>query len=129
MEWEPLPVGLAVRAQEQTPCGFATRQAERDMNAESAGRPRTDERKTEPLPVGLAVRARRINGEIIQARIIGPPIEHLRPIGEYYTLGMVPAGPEPSWRGTGRKSRERLRWEAERRTIGMYERCELLPAP
>lgn len=81
--------------------------------------------KITPLPVGLQVTARRKNGELVRGVIAGPPIPHLLPIGEFYMIAKITERPAPFWRGSGRKSNERLRWEAEQGFIGMYAREKL----
>lgn len=78
-----------------------------------------------PLPTGTKVTVMRKNGEVIQGKTAGPPIEHLKQIGEFYLIVKSPDGEAPFWRGTGRKSRERLLWEARRCEIGMYEREQM----
>ena len=83
------------------------------------------ERKCKPLPAGTDVIIRRMNGEVIQGKTAGPPIPHLLPFGQFYVIVKMPDGEEPFWRGTGRKSKERLLWEARRSEIGMYEREQM----
>lgn len=78
-----------------------------------------------PLPTGTKVTVMRRNGEVIQGKTAGPPIPHLLPFGQFYVIVKMPDGEEPFWRGTGRKSRERLLWEARRCEIGMYEREQI----
>lgn len=66
----------------------------------------------------------RINGETVRGVIAKGPIEHLQKIGEFYLVArFAPGCPEPAYRGTGRKSRERIRYETETGAIGMYERA------
>ena len=77
------------------------------------------------LPTGSRVTVRRISREVVTGRVIGP-VEHLKHIGEFYLIGGMPAGPEPWWRGSGRKSQARLEWEHAQAALGMYERSELL---
>lgn len=78
-----------------------------------------------PLPTGTKVTVMRKNGEVIQGKTAGPPIPHLTQIGEYYLIVKSPDGEEPFYRGSGRKSKERLLWEAQRSEIGMYAREQL----
>lgn len=47
-------------------------------------------------------------------------------IGEFYLIVKSPEGAEPYYRGSGRKSKERLLWEAQRSEIGMYAREQLM---
>lgn len=82
-------------------------------------------RKCKPLPTGTKVTVMRKNGEVIQGKTAGPPIPHLLPFGQFYVIVKMPDGEEPFWRGTGRKSKERLLWEARRCEIGMYEREQM----
>jgi len=79
-----------------------------------------------PLKPGTKVTVMRKNGEVIQGKTAGPPIEHLKQIGEFYLIVKSPEGEEPFWRGSGRKSKERLLWEAQRSEIGMYAREKLM---
>lgn len=79
------------------------------------------------LPPGTRVTVRRISREVVDGRVIGP-VEHLKHIGEFYLIGGMPAGPEPWWRGSGRKSKERLAWEQNQGALGMYERSEIMTA-
>ena len=79
------------------------------------------------LEPGCPVTVRRISREVVEGRVIGP-VEHLRHIGEFYLIGGMPAGPEPWWRGSGRKSKERLDWEQAQGALGMYERSEIRPS-
>lgn len=79
-----------------------------------------------PLPTGTKVTVMRKRGEVIQGKTAGPPIEHLKQIGEFYLIVKSPEGAEPFWRGSGRKSKERLLWEAQRSEIGMYAREKLM---
>ena len=81
--------------------------------------------KTLDLEPGTRVTVRRISREVVTGMVIGP-VEHLKHIGEFYLIGGMPAGPEPWWRGSGRKSKERLAWEQAQAALGMYERSELL---
>ena len=83
--------------------------------------------KASTLEPGTRVTVRRISREVVTGRVIGP-VEHLRHIGEFYLIGGMPAGPEPWWRGSGRKSRERLEWERAQAALGMYERSEIVTA-
>ena len=80
---------------------------------------------SKPLITGTDVTVMRKNGEVIQGKTAGPPIPHLLPFGQFYVIVKIPDGEEPFWRGTGRKSRERLLWEARRCEIGMYEREQM----
>ena len=81
----------------------------------------------EALPVGQQVTVRRISREVVSGTVLGR-VEHLRHIGEFYLIGGMPAGPEPWWRGSGRKSKERLEWEQAQGALGMYERSEIVTA-
>ena len=81
--------------------------------------------KASILEPGTRVTVRRISREVVTGRVIGP-VEHLRHIGEFYLIGGMPAGPEPWWRGSGRKSQARLEWEHAQGALGMYERSELM---
>lgn len=87
---------------------------------------RTQEKTCKPLKPGTPCTVMRKNGEVIQGKTAGPPIEHLKQIGEFYLIVKSPDGEAPFWRGTGRKSRERLLWEAQRSEIGMYAREQLM---
>lgn len=78
------------------------------------------------LPVNTRVTVRRISRETVSGVVVSGPIPHLRHIGEFYLIGGMPQGPEPWWRGSGRKSRERLEWEHAQGALGMYERSELM---
>lgn len=80
------------------------------------------------LPAGSRVRVRRISKEAVEAVVVSGPIAHLKHIGEFYLLGSMPQGPEPFWRGSGRKSKERLAWEQAQGALGMYEREEIRTA-
>lgn len=83
-------------------------------------------READPyLPTGTQVMIRRWNGEEIRCKTAGPHIPHLLPIGEFYLLVKCPDGEPPFWRGSGRKSKERLLWEASRQEIGMRERPDM----
>ena len=79
-----------------------------------------------PLNPGKRVTVRRISKEEVSGKVISGPIEHLKHIGQFYLIGNMPKGPEPWWRGSGRKSRERLAWEQDQGAIGMYERSEIV---
>ena len=81
--------------------------------------------KASTLEPGTRVTVRRISRAVVDGRVIGP-VEHLRHIGEFYLIGSMPQGPEPWWRGSGRKSKERLEWEHAQGALGMYERSEIL---
>lgn len=78
-----------------------------------------------PLPTDAKVTVMRKNGEVIHGKTAGPPIPHLTQIGEFYLIVKSPEGEEPFYRGSGRKSKERLLWEAQRSEIGMYAREQL----
>lgn len=82
----------------------------------------------EALLVGQRVTVRRISRETVSGVVLSGPIPHLRHTGEFYLIGGMPAGPEPWWRGSGRKSRERLEWEHAQGALGMYERAEIRTA-
>lgn len=81
-----------------------------------------------PLTPGTPVTVRRISRETVSGVVLSGPIPHLRHIGEFYLIGGMPQGPEPWWRGSGRKSRERLEWEHAQGALGMYERAEIRTA-
>lgn len=80
------------------------------------------------LPPGTRVTVRRISREEVSGKVISGPIEHLKHIGQFYLIGNMPQGPEPWWRGSGRKSKERLAWEQNQGALGMYERAEIRPS-
>lgn len=69
---------------------------------------------------------RRINGEIVRGAV-EKRVEHLRPIGEFYLIANPAAHPgnEPPYSGRGRKTAERIAWEAAHAPLGMYERAEI----
>lgn len=81
---------------------------------------------SKPLITGTDVTVMRKNGEVIHGKTAGPPIPHLTHIGEFYLIVRSPEGEEPFYRGSGRKSKERLLWEAQRSEIGMYAREKLM---
>ena len=82
------------------------------------------EKKTH-LPIGTRVMVRRINREEIQGFVTEGPLEYLIKIGEFYIIGYQVWDEEkaPYYCGRGRKSKERLEYEAQMGTIGMYERA------
>lgn len=77
----------------------------------------------EPLEIGRRVRVRRITKEAAEGVIVKGPLEHLRPVGEFYLIGKsADAGAEPWYRGSGHKSRLLITWQEASGAIGMYER-------
>lgn len=86
------------------------------------GRPR------QPLAPGRRVTVRRADRSLVSGVVVEGPLEHLRPIGEFYLIGeRLPSldKPKPA-RRSGRKSKRALQYETETGRIGMYERSKLI---
>lgn len=86
------------------------------------GRPR------QPLTPGRRVTVRRADNSLVTGVVVEGPLEHLKPIGEFYLIGERLASldkPVPARRG-GRKSKRALRYETETGRLGMYEREKLI---
>ena len=68
---------------------------------------------------GARVSVLRINGERVECYILRWPLDYLRHIGEFYSVGIV-TGPPRASRGRPRKGAEAPR-RVEGKEIGMYE--------
>lgn len=77
------------------------------------------EQSGKALTPGTRTTVRRLNGEEAQGVIMGPAIEHLRHIGEFYLIGHK----MPEGRRRGRKSEASQAQEQPGNIIGMYERA------